>query len=128
MKENDHFQQEFTVSKKIYDLFIEAFEDRNPLHTETEFAKSKSFEGKVMHGAILVGFLSKFIGECLPVKNVIVQSYTIHFAKPVYMNRKLLFEAVVSGIYESVNSAEFKYTFKNETDTVAKGKVNISLI
>lgn len=129
MKEKDIFKKEFVITQTVYDLFIQAFEDRNPLHTDATFAKSKSFEDKVMHGAILVGFLSNFIGECLPDKNVIVQSYNINFVKPVYLDQKLLFNAVVAGIFESVNCVQFKYKFQNEMEkTVAKGEISISII
>ena len=69
IKKGDNFEVEYQVTEKIYDGFIELFNDRNPLHTDEKFAMEKNFSGRVMHGAILNGFLSNFIGEQLPVKN-----------------------------------------------------------
>ena len=67
-KIGDTFNEEFHVSDEIYAGFIQLFKDKNPLHTDQEIAIKKGFKGMVMHGNILNGFLSYFIGECLPTK------------------------------------------------------------
>jgi 3-hydroxybutyryl-CoA dehydratase len=128
-KTEEKFDLKFVVSDAIHQNFIKTFKDENPLHTDEAFARLKGFKGKVMHGNILNGFLSYFIGECLPVKNVIIHSQEIQFKNPVYLNDELDFSAEVSGVYESVNSVEFKFNFKNpEKKTVAKGKIQIGLL
>lgn len=123
------YQLSFEVTEKVYDSFLLAFEDHNPLHTQDEFAQKKGFQSKVMHGNILNGFVSYFVGECLPTKNVIIHLQQIQFNNPVYLNSKLQFEATTSEIFESVNAVEFKFVFKNEEQkTVAKGKVQIGML
>ena len=123
------FEASFTVSETVYNGFISIFKDQNPLHTNEQFAKGKGFENKVMHGNILGGFLSYFIGECLPTKNVIIHSQEIKYSKPVYLNDDLLLKATVNEVYESVNAIEFKYNFlkKESMVVVAKGKIQIGL-
>lgn len=128
MKEGDVFNHEFTVSEKVYKGFIDIFRDENPLHTNAEFAAAKGFSKVVMHGNILNGFLSFFIGELLPTKDVMIVSQQIDFKKPVYLNDTLRFSAKVNEIHESVNLVEFKYDFVNATNTkVAKGTITIML-
>ena len=128
-KTEEKFNLKFVVSNEIQQNFIQNFKDENPLHTDEAFAREKGFKGRVMHGNILNGFLSYFIGECLPVKNVIIHSQEIQFKNPVYANDELDFSAEVTGVYESVNSVEFKFIFKNpEKKTVAKGKIQIGLL
>ena len=128
-KLEDTFDKPFIVSSEIYRGFIKLFKDENPLHTDEQFAKTKGFKGRVMHGNILHGFISYFIGECLPVKNVIIHSQEIEFKNAVYLNDELQFKAVITGIYESVNAVEFKYCFKNAaSNIVAKGKIQIGLL
>jgi len=128
-KLDDTFDRSFIVSSETYTGFIKLFKDENPLHTDEQFAKSKGFNGRVMHGNILHGFISYFIGECLPVKNVIIHSQEIEFKNAVYLNDELQFKAVITGIYESVNTVEFKYYFKNAaSNIVAKGKIQIGLL
>lgn len=125
----DSFEVEYQVTEKIYNGFIGLFDDRNPLHTDEQFATGKKFSGRVMHGAILNGFLSNFIGERLPVKNVIVLNYNISFVKPVYLGDKLILLANIADVFESVNCISIKYQFKNSQSlTVAKGDISIKII
>ena len=127
-KIGDVFEDNFIVSDEIYNGFIKLFKDKNPLHTEEIFAINNGFMGCVMHGNILNGFLSYFIGECLPTKKVIIHSQDIQYKNAVYLNDKLEFKAIIIGVYESVNTVEFKFDFKNESSkTVAKGKIQIGL-
>ena len=126
---NQQFELKFVVTESIYLGFIENFQDKNPLHTNESFAVSKGFKSKVMHGNILNGFLSYFIGEALPSKDVIIHSQEIQFKNPVYLNDDLVLKAEVSGIYESVKAIEFKFKFLNsDTKVVAKGKIQIGEI
>lgn len=126
--QGDSYTQQFTVTEAIYNGFLNAFGDRNPLHTDEAYAKQKGFPGRVMHGNILNGFLSYFIGECLPTKDVIIHSQSIQFNKPVFLNDTLLLEAQVAEVIESVKVVSFKYTFKNaEGKRVAKGEMQIGL-
>ena len=129
MKQGDFFIISYKVTNHVYDGFISTFNDQNPLHVNESFAKEKGFNGKVMHGAILNGFLSNFIGEQLPVKNVIVQTYKIAFLKPVYLNNTLLLKVTIADVFESVNCIILKYVFENESEiVVAKGEISIGLI
>ena len=124
----DIFTQQFVVSAEVHEKFIQLFQDKNPLHTDEAFAIAKGFQGRVMHGNILNGFLSYFIGECLPTKDVIIHSQEIQFKNAVYIDDVLDFTATVEGFYESVNAVEFKFNFKNAASKiVAKGKIQIGL-
>jgi 3-hydroxybutyryl-CoA dehydratase len=125
----DRFEEKFSVTNAVYDGFISVFHDRNVLHTDESFAISRGFKGRVMHGNILNGFLSFFIGECLPVKEVIIHSQEIQYKNAVYLNDELFFDAEVTGVFESVGAAEFKFSFKNDAGKVlAKGKFQIGLL
>ena len=128
-KLDDKFNLQFQVTDDTYEGFIELFNDRNPLHTDERFAQEKGFKGRVMHGNILNGFLSYFIGEALPTKEIIIHTQEIQFKNPVYLNDTLSFEAIVSGVFESVQAIEFKFNFRNkEQKVVSKGKIQIGLI
>lgn len=129
MKQGDIFEIPFTVSEDIYEGFIALFKDENPLHTDEQFAVSNGFKGRVMHGNILNGFLSYFIGECLPIKNVIIHSQEIQFKNAVFINDQLQFKATIEGVYESVNAVEFKFEFRNaQAKIAAKGKIQIGIL
>lgn len=126
IKLGDDFNSEFLISEVIYSGFINIFDDKNPMHVDLEFAKNHGYSEIVMHGNILNGFISHFIGEQLPIKNIVILSQDIKFKNPVYLNDLLQFNASVFEIYESVNVINFKYKFINQKDIiVAKGKIQI---
>jgi 3-hydroxybutyryl-CoA dehydratase len=128
-KVGDEFNYKFKISKDIYDGFINIFNDKNPMHVDLDFAKKHGYSEIVMHGNILNGFISYFIGELLPVKNIVILSQNIKFSNPVHLNDHLQFKASVYEIYESVNVINFKFKFINQKNiTVAKGKVQIKKI
>lgn len=128
IKEGDVFELTYLLTESVYKGYIQIFDDRNSLHTDAAFASAKGFDEKVMHGGILTGFLSNFVGEQLPMKNIIIQSYKIAFLKPVFLDTRLVFKATVTGFYESVNCIIFKYEFKNDKHLVAKGELTIGII
>ena len=129
MNKGDLFTCTFKVSPDIYQGFISLFKDTNPLHTDEKFAVSKGFTSKVMHGNILNGFISYFIGECLPVKDVLIQTQEIKYLKPVYVNDQLTLHAEIEEVFESVNTINFKYFFENHDKVkVARGKIQIGLL
>ena len=56
MKEGDLFENDYCITEQVYKGFIALFNDNNPLHTDEDFARTKNFSGKVMHGAIQAVF------------------------------------------------------------------------
>ena len=123
------FELKFTVSDEIYKGFLSTFNDRNPMHVDPAFAQSHGFKDKILHGNILNGFLSYFVGETLPTQHVIIHSQEIQFKLPVFLNDNLLLEVVTDEIIDSVKVVVFKFTFKNDDlKTVAKGKIQIGVL
>lgn len=130
MIKGDKYNLSFKITEAVYSSFIKLSNDRNPLHIDESFAIAKGFNGKVMHGNILNGFVSYFVGECLPIKNVMIISQEIKFYKPVYLNNELQMDIELTEVTESVNVYLFKFTFNNKTSGVktASGKVQICIL
>ncbi|MBB4806619.1 acyl dehydratase [Chryseobacterium defluvii] len=126
LKLNQKFQHQFKVDESTYNSFLHIFDDWNSLHVDDEFARSKGFKAKVMHGNILNGFLSYFIGELLPSEEVMIISQSINYKNPVYLDDILNFEAVVADQSEAVKVNTFKFRFINtDNKIVASGKIHI---
>ena len=129
MKAGDKFTETFRVTDEIYKGFIDLFQDKNFMHMDDEKAQERGFKSKIMHGNILNGFISFFIGECLPVKTIIIHKQTIQYRNPIFLNDILDFEAKINGVHESVNAVEFIYKFKNtKAKVVAKGDFQIGIL
>lgn len=79
---------EQTITFKITENDLERFEelsgDRNPLHKNSDFAKNKGFQEKVVYGALLIAKLSQLVGMYLPGRDSILTGLDIKFRAPVY--------------------------------------------
>ena len=129
LKPGDEFTRDFALTADVHQGFIALFGDRNPLHVDPAFARSKGFASEVMHGNILNGFLSFFVGECLPFKNVIIHSQEIQYRKPVYLGDALKLRAEVLDVHPAVGAVELRFAFADRFgETVAKGKLQIGLL
>lgn len=129
MKKGDKFKLIFKITPAVYLNFQKTFKDKNPLHTDKEFAKKYGFEDKVIYGNILNGFISFFIGEKLPIKNVAIVGQEISYYLPIYVGQTLEFESYIESVHKSVNVEDFSFTFKNQKGLkVAKGKIQIKIL
>ena len=129
MNKGDAFRQSYHVSASVLEQFMVLFNDRNLLHTSDAYALRKGFPGRIMHGTILNGFLSHFIGECLPLKNVMIQQQEIKYHHPVFINDQLELIAEVLDYFDAVRVFEIKFRFLNQQNIkIASGKIQIGLL
>lgn len=80
-------EEEFTavLTEEHMALFRQVSGDRNPLHTDTIYAKSKKFDGKVVYGILTAAFLSTLAGMYLPGKYCLIQEVTVQFPNACYI-------------------------------------------
>jgi len=124
----DSFEQEFKISEDLVDGFTKLSGDKNPLHVNDIIAIQKGFKSKVIQGNLQNCFISYFIGECLPIKDVMILYQDINFKKPLYLYDVLFLKVTIIGIYESVGLIVFNFKFINQLDEViSKGKIKIKL-
>jgi 3-hydroxybutyryl-CoA dehydratase len=124
----DSFEQEFKISEDLVEGFTKLSGDKNPLHVNDIIAIDKGFKSKVIQGNLQNCFISYFIGECLPVKDVMILYQDINFKKPLYLYDVLFLKVKIIGIYESVGLIEFNFKFINQLDEViSNGKIKIKL-
>jgi acyl dehydratase len=121
-------EHHFQITRDIHEGFSALFNDRNELHMSNEYAKSKGFAEKVMHGNILCGFLSCFVGELLPERNTIIHEMQIQYKKPCYIDDQLTLKATLLEWYDSVQTGLFNFEFFARNQLVAVGKIQIGLI
>ncbi len=129
VKAGDRFVEHFEISPELHSGFIALFGDRHPLHTDLDYAKSLGFESVVVHGNILCGFLSYFVGECFPEPYVMILSQNVKFPHPVYLNDHLRLDVEVIDVHDSVNVVEIECKFSNASGKlVASARMNIGTI
>jgi 3-hydroxybutyryl-CoA dehydratase len=122
-------QHRYSITEQVYNGFMMAFDDRSPVHVDEGFARSKGFDGRVMHGGILNGFLSHFIGMVFPGSQSLLLSADLRFSTPSYLSDELLLEAKVIHKLDAAAVVQLDVTFTNLTRLVlaARGRVQVKV-
>lgn len=130
IREGFRTSHQYTISQGVYDHFLAASQDRNPLHTEDEFARQHGFAEKVMHGMILNSFISHFVGMVFPGGPVLLQSTSTQFKSPCHLGDEIRIDMTVSQVVESVRVFTMDMVLTNLTRArvAAKAKVQVGLL
>ena len=123
------FTAPYQITSEVYQGFIGVFKDVNPLHVDDEYARKNGFLGKVMHGSILQGFVSHFIGMVFPGEKALLLSCDLRYLKPSYLNDKLELQVKLSQKVVSENVLVLDVSFQNRTQNilVARGRVQVKV-
>jgi acyl dehydratase len=127
LTEGLEFTQEYTITSEIYEKFLHLFGDASPLHVSDDVARSCGFSEKLMHGAILNGFISNFVGMNFPGKRTLELGVEIQFVRPTYQGDVLTLHAVVKQRLESRKVATLQFRFQRSGTVVAKGVVSVMI-
>jgi 3-hydroxybutyryl-CoA dehydratase len=71
------------VTEEDVALFGRVSGDMNPVHFDEEFAKKTIFRGRIVHGALVLSFLSTILGVKMPGPGTVVLNLAISFKAPV---------------------------------------------
>jgi 3-hydroxybutyryl-CoA dehydratase len=83
------------ITESMIDNFASLSGDYNPLHMDSNYAKTTSFEKRVVHGMLLSSFFSQIVGMHIPGKNALYLSQTLRFVSPCYINDEIFVEGEV---------------------------------
>jgi 3-hydroxybutyryl-CoA dehydratase len=123
--EGQEFHGEYQITAEVYRCFLAAFNDGNPLHVDEEYARSQGFAGRVMHGGILSGFVSHFIGMEFPGRRALLLSCDMHFLTPSYLGDQIRITARVSQKVESQRALVLVLMLSNTTQSTCAAKASV---
>lgn len=120
---------DYTITPEVYEHFLAAFRDHNPMHVDENFARSRGFAGRVMHGSILNGFISHFVGMHFPGRFGLLLSVDLRFLNPSYLGETIRLEAVVSQKMDVRTVLVLDVTLTNVTrgGLAARGRIQVML-
>jgi 3-hydroxybutyryl-CoA dehydratase len=121
--------RDYTLSRSVYEAFLAAFDDRSPVHVNDDYARASGFRERVMHGAILNGFLSNFVGMHFPGQRALWLSVDLRYLAPTYLDDQLKIEAVVAQKVESQQVLVLNIVVRNVTqgNLTARGRLQVAL-
>ena len=117
------------INESDIDQFAKLSGDCNPLHMDRAFAQSRGFRDRVVHGAHLVGLMSRMLGMHLPGENCLLQVVQMKFSAPVYAGASIRVDGVVDQVSVAANAAVIRVSIADaESGSVlASGKANVGL-
>ena len=127
-KVGQSWDHEWYISDKVYQQFLMLSNDYNPMHTNSSYAKSNGYKDKIVHGNILSCFISFFIGELLPIKNVVIIGQNIKYENAMYINDIIQLKVVISKFSDSVNFIQFEFQFNKNDLCIASGNINVKVL
>ncbi|MBN2218957.1 MAG: MaoC family dehydratase [Kosmotogaceae bacterium] len=95
MKFEDFFVgQSFSTRRKISAEMVDSFAnltgDRNPVHTDEEFAVNSRFGRRIAHGMLSVGIISAILGNEFPGPGSIYMKQEVRFLKPIFLEEEVI--------------------------------------
>ena len=119
---------DYAFTPVVYQHFLDAFHDYSPIHVDEDYAKSRGFAGRVMHGSLLNGFVSHFIGIWFPGRFSLLLAVDLRFAKPSYLGDCLRLETVVSQKMDAKNIIVLDAQLSNLTQNHLAARARIQVM
>jgi 3-oxoacyl-[acyl-carrier protein] reductase len=120
----------YEITEDIYAQFLSAFGDLSPLHVDEAYAVAAGFRHRVMHGAIVNGFVSHFVGMVFPGRRSLLLSVDLRYGAPSYLGDRLLLRMTVDRLVESQRVLLLNAVMRRPADgaTVATGRLQVKVL
>lgn len=108
------------VTLKNIESFAHITGDENPLHMDSEFAKTTQFGGRITHGMYSAALISAVIGMKMPGPGATYLGQTLTFKAPVHFGDVLVARAEVTDIKQKTKFkiVTLKTTVTNQDGTI----------
>lgn len=114
IKLGDKASTEKTISESDVYLFAGITGDLNPAHVSQVAAEKSMFKGRIAHGILVSGLISKVLGMQLPGPGTIYLSQDLKFVAPVRFGDTVTAEVEVIEIIPEKNRIRLKTTCTNQ--------------
>ncbi len=113
MEINQIYTHEFHFSQDEVNRFAEVTGDKNPVHTNPEYAAKTQFRRPIMHGMLSASLFSKVFGTLFPGEGTIYLKQTLNFLKPMYVDVNYQAIFTVKELIKDKNRAIVETVIKN---------------
>lgn len=129
LSEGAVFELVAAISDADIDRFAEVSGDYSPLHMDEAFAKTRGFEGRVVHGLYLGALVSRAVGMHFPGKHALLQSVNLRFTAPAHAGMTIRLRATVDQVSKSVQTLILKVLIEDVATQaqLARGKVQVGI-
>jgi len=103
--------------------------DFNPLHVNSEYAKTTRFGERIAHGMLTASFFSTVLGMLIPGAGGIYLSQSCKFVRPVKIGDTITAEGIITEIIPEkriITVATTVYNQKNEAVVTGEAKMMVT--
>ena len=106
------------VSKGQVDAFMALSGDSSPVHTDDEYARSRGYEQRLVHGVLIASYISQLIGMQLPGKHGVLRTLACNFHRPCYVPARLTLTGTIKKTVPSVRLVQMDIEVRDGAGTV----------
>ena len=108
------YTHDFKFSQDEVNRFAEVTGDKNPVHTNPDFAANTIFKKPIMHGMLGAALFSKVFGVLFPGEGTIYLKQSLNFLRPMYVDINYIAEFKVIEIIKDKNRAVVETLIKDK--------------
>lgn len=118
-----------SLTKKITSedimLFASISGDKNPIHTDDEYAKNTRYKKRIAHGLMSASYFSALFGTKMPGYGCVYVSQTLNFKRAIYIGDEVTATIKVTKIDLNKKRVYFDTVCKVKNKTAIAGNAEI---
>ena len=123
LKKNQKISKIWNVKKADFQNFIRLSGDKNPIHSNFNYAVSKGYKNIIAPGFLLGSKVSGIIGTFLPGKRWLLLEEKLIFKSPIYPGDTLRIEILVKDLNKSLSVVALKVNVTKKRLKVSVGEL-----
>ena len=130
----DTAQTVWHVTEEEIKKFAALSGDRNPLHMDSDYARSYGFEDQLAHGLLVGAKISGVIGMQLPGKRCLLLEQKLSYPNPLYPGDCASMRVEIQTVHTELAVIELKVTVEKLSaagapeSKIARGKVTCKIL
>ena len=130
----DTAQTVWHVTEEEIKKFAALSGDRNPLHMDSDYARSCGFEDQLAHGLLIGAKISGVIGMQLPGKRCLLLEQKLSYPNPLYPGDCASVKVEIQTVHTELSVIELKVTVEKlsaagaPVSKIARGKVTCKIL
>ncbi len=121
-------ESEILVTEEKVRAFARLSGDYNPIHFDAQFARTQGFEAPIVHGGLVVSFVSALVGTKLPGPGSLAISMDLKFRKEVYTDSFIITKVKIIAIDHRRGFVTLKCECSVDGKIVLKGEALVRFL
>jgi len=106
------------INQKQVDEFMLLSGDTSTIHIDDEYAQSRGYQQRLVHGVLVVSFISQLIGLQLPGKHGVLRTISCNFHRPCYVPDKLTITGRIKKTVNSIRLVQMNVEVQNSSGEI----------